>query len=227
MNTNTSSATSPAGRRRLLEGLDGPGSSSWPASTAGGCRCRAGTAGRPGLLAGCGTACAGVLARRPGRSGPPGPGSAASWPPPPTPDQREDLGRPAQVVADGTLDLPEQVMVEADRSWSRRGGRLDPPRLRKGPWASAAGGRPDNETSRTEQRRGCGWLRPGGWWPSRGVGAQAGQALVAGLARWPAQPTLVILAVGPAAGRCPWPSWPAAWRPVGWPRPVGSAPSCW
>ena len=139
----------------------------------------------------------------------------------------------AQVLADGTQDLPDHLAAEAEPVLVEAARRLDPPRLRRAVAHLRLVADPDgadDQAERRQQRRGL-WLSPT-WEGMVAVNGlldpEAGQTLLAALEPLARPADADDERSGGQRGPTPWPSWPAApWKPAGCPTPVGSAPSCW
>jgi hypothetical protein len=139
----------------------------------------------------------------------------------------------AQVVADGTSDLPDHVKLAAEPVLVETARRVDPPRLRQAVAQLCQVADPDGAdraAARRHERRGL-WLSPT-WQGMVAIGGlldpEAGTTCWRPWSRWPARPTPTMRAPGASGERMGWRSWPAGrWRVGGCPRPVGSGPSCW
>jgi hypothetical protein len=140
----------------------------------------------------------------------------------------------AKVVVDGTHHLAPQVAMEAEPVLVDAARRVDPPHLRRlvghlGQVADPEGA--DRARDHRHQRRGV-WLSPtwDGMVAVDGLGTREAGTIVQAALEPLARPADAGAARkgGHSGPLMPWPSWPAGrWRPVGCPRPVGSAPSCW
>jgi Domain of unknown function (DUF222) len=72
----------------------------------------------------------------------------------------------AQVLAHGTHDLPDHTTADAEPVLVAAARRLDPPRLRRVVAQLRLVADPDHtdQAEQQQQRRGCGWRRPGRAW---------------------------------------------------------------
>jgi hypothetical protein len=113
----------------------------------------------------------------------------------------------AQVIAEGTQDLPEHVKADADPVLAEAARRLDPPRLRQAVAQLVELADPEGPTgppSAVMRGGACGCRRPGiAWWPSTGC--------------WRPKPA--------TSSRRPWSPWPARARPVMTARAASAPPT--
>jgi hypothetical protein len=103
----------------------------------------------------------------------------------------------AQVIAEGTQDLPEQVKADADPVLAEAARRLDPPRLRQAVAQLVELADPEGADRAAERRPGI------AWWPSTGC--------------WRPKPA--------TSSRRPWSPWPARARPVMTARAASAPPT--